>query len=259
MNVEVNNLTFRIQGQRLIESIGLDVREGELIGLIGPNGSGKSTLLKNIYRVLEPESGRIFLNGQDLFRMSVKETSRQMAVVSQESTVAFDFTVKETVMMGRNPHKRMFETDTKQDHEIVEQALSRVGLLHAANSSFYTLSGGERQRVQIARALAQEARVLILDEPTNHLDIRYQLQMMDLVKTLKLTSLAALHDLNIAAYYCDRIYVLKEGRIIVSGSPDEVMRPDLIRDVYGVETDISKHPLTGKPSITFLPEATASL
>lgn len=258
MNMKVEKLSFSIQDKRLIESISLEIREGELAGLIGPNGSGKSTLLKNIYRVLKPDKGGVYLNGQDLFRMPIKETARQMAVVSQETNSAFDFLVKDIVMMGRAPHKRLLEVDSRKDHEIVERALTQVGMQHAASSSFATLSGGEKQRVLIARALAQEAGFLILDEPTNHLDIRYQLQMMDLVKALKLTSFAALHDLNIASCYCDRIYVLKEGKLVASGSPDEVMRTDLLRSVFGVSTHISRHPLTGKPLITFLPEALVS-
>lgn len=258
MNVRVEEISFEIRSKRLIESISLEIREGEFVGLIGPNGSGKSTLLKNIYRVLKPDRGGVRLNGQDLFRMTQKETARHMAVVSQETSAAFDFMVKDIVMMGRAPHKRILETDSGRDHEIVEQALARVGMLHAASSSFATLSGGEKQRVLIARALAQEAGFLILDEPTNHLDIRYQLQMMDLVKMLKLTAFAALHDLNIAACYCDRIYVLNEGRIVASGTPEEVLSPDLLRRVFGVSTQISRHPSTGRPSITYLPETIAN-
>ncbi|QHT61073.1 heme ABC transporter ATP-binding protein [Paenibacillus lycopersici] len=254
MNITVKDLSYRIQDKPLIASISLDIQEGELVGLIGPNGSGKSTLLKNMYRVLAPDQGEVFMNDKDLSRMSHKESARHVAVVSQETSVAFDFTVQEIVFMGRSPHKKMFDTDTSQDREIVHQALSRVGLLHRARSSFSTLSGGEKQRVLIARAVAQQASCLILDEPTNHLDIRYQLQIMDLVKTLKITSLAALHDLNIAAYYCDRLYVLKAGRIIASGSPEQVLRQDLLQDVFEVATEINRHPLTGKPSITFLPE-----
>ncbi|MBU5673138.1 ABC transporter ATP-binding protein [Paenibacillus brevis] len=259
MNVKVEELSFSIHEKKLIEAISLELRDGEFVGLIGPNGSGKSTLLKNMYRVLKPEQGEIFLNGQDLFRLTQKETARQIAVVSQESNPAFDFTVMDIVMMGRAPHKRMLETDSARDYEIASLALRRVGMGHAAASSFSTLSGGEKQRVLIARALAQEAEFLILDEPTNHLDIRYQLQMMELVKTLKLTSFAALHDLNIAACYCDRIYMLEKGRIIASGSPDEVLRPKLLERVYGVKTQIFRHPTTGKPSIVYLPETVASV
>lgn len=217
--MKVEEISYSVRDKRLIESISLEIIEGEFIGLIGPNGSGKSTLLKNIYRVLKPDRGGVYLNGKDLSQMTQKETARSMAVVSQEANMAFDFAVMDIVMMGRAPHKRLLESDTARDQEIAERALARVGMQHVASSSFATLSGGEKQRVLIARALAQEAGFLILDEPTNHLDIRYQLQMMDLVKALKLTSFAALHDLNIAACYCDRIYVLNDGRIVAAGRP----------------------------------------
>ncbi|MEK3734343.1 heme ABC transporter ATP-binding protein [Paenibacillus sp. FSL M8-0334] len=254
MNMKVEEISYSVRDKRLIESISLEIIEGEFIGLIGPNGSGKSTLLKNIYRVLKPDRGGVYLNGKDLSQMTQKETARSMAVVSQEANMAFDFAVMDIVMMGRAPHKRLLESDTARDQEIAERALARVGMQHVASSSFATLSGGEKQRVLIARALAQEAGFLILDEPTNHLDIRYQLQMMDLVKALKLTSFAALHDLNIAACYCDRIYVLNDGRIVAAGRPEEVMQKELLLRVFGVKTQISRHPSTGKPAITFLPE-----
>lgn len=255
MNVEVKNVSYNVQDKSLIHSICLTVRAGEWVGLIGPNGSGKSTLLKNIYRVLEPAAGSVFIGEKDLFQMSHKETAQQMAVVSQEAGPLFDFAVKEMVLMGRSPHKRLFDLDTKRDYEIVEQALLRVGMAEKAGRSFMTLSGGEKQRVLIARALAQEARFLILDEPTNHLDIRYQLQIMDLVKELKLTTLTALHDINLAAMYCDRIYVIKAGYVVAEGSVEEVLQPKLLREIFGVEADISINKRTGKPNITFLSNA----
>ncbi|NEW05919.1 heme ABC transporter ATP-binding protein [Paenibacillus sp. SYP-B3998] len=254
MNVQVEELSYQIQDKRIIEAIGLQVKQGEFIGLIGPNGSGKSTLLKAIYRVLEPQAGRIIWDGKDLFHLSHKETAKRMAVVSQETSVTFDFTVKDIVSMGRTPHKSIFESDTKKDKEIVEESLDKVGMSHYADRSFTTLSGGEKQRVLIARALAQQAQFLILDEPTNHLDIRYQLQIMDLVKRLRITTLAALHDLNIASFYCDRIYVLKAGRVVASGSPELILIPELLQDVFGVTAEIAIHHITGKPHIIFLPE-----
>lgn len=254
MKITVKELSFHIQGNPLIENISLEVGKGRLAGLIGPNGSGKSTLLKTIYRVLSPDAGQVFLDEQDLFRLSHKETARRLAVVSQESGTAFDFAVKDIVLMGRHPHKGLFDSDTRQDVDIVKHALARVGMLEDIGRSFSTLSGGEKQRVLIARALAQEANILILDEPTNHLDIRYQLQIMDLVKRLGLTTFTALHDLNIAAFYCDWIYVMKDGAIAASGTPEDVIRPELLLDVFGVRTQIVQHPVTGRPTITYLPE-----
>lgn len=254
MNVSVEGVSYSVQDKQLIDSILLHVRKGELVGLIGPNGSGKSTLLKNIYRVLQPDSGRISIDGQNLHSISHRETARQIAVVSQEAPVAFDFSVKDMVLMGRNPHKKWYQPDSGEDLRLVEQALERVGLLQDVGRSFSTLSGGEKQRVLIARALAQQARFLILDEPTNHLDIKHQLQIMDLVKGLKITSLAALHDLNIAACYCDRLVVMKDGKVIVAGTPEEILKPELLFTIFEVATEVVRHPMTGKPLITFLPE-----
>ncbi|AET60640.1 cobalmin/iron-siderophore ABC transporter ATPase [Paenibacillus terrae HPL-003] len=255
MNIEVEHVAFSIHDKRLIDGICLQVKAGEMVGLIGPNGSGKSTLLKNMYRVLKPDSGLVTLDGRDMLRMKYKETARQMAVVSQDTPQAFDFSVRDIVLMGRHPHKKLLEADTAVDHELVEQALERVGMDTQADQGFATLSGGEKQRVLIARALAGQAKFLILDEPTNHLDIRYQLQILDLVKALQVTTLAALHDLNLAAFYCDRIYVLKEGKVVASGITEDMLQPNLLRSVFGVETEICIHPKTGKPSITFLPNS----
>lgn len=253
MRVSVEGISYRIQDKNLLRSISLEVNKGELVGLIGPNGSGKSTLLKNIYRVLQPASGRISLDERELSQLSHKETAQQMAVVGQEAAVAFSFTVRDIVMMGRNPHKRWFDMDSQADQQIVEESLDRVGMLDDIDRNFSTLSGGEKQRVLIARALTQQAQFLVLDEPTNHLDIMHQLQMMDLVKALKLTAIAALHDLNIAALYCDRLVVLKKGQVVASGLTEEILTAELLLDVFGVAAEIVNHPLTGKPSITYLP------
>ncbi|EHS57817.1 ABC transporter ATP-binding protein [Paenibacillus sp. Aloe-11] len=255
MNVEVKHVTFSIHDKQLIDDICLQVQKGDLVGLIGPNGSGKSTLLKNMYRVLKPDNGWITLDGRDMLRMKYKETARQMAVVSQDATQTFDFSVRDIVLMGRHPHKKLLEADTAVDYELVEQALKRVGMDTQAEQSFATLSGGEKQRVLIARALAGQAKFLMLDEPTNHLDIRYQLQILDLVKALQVTTLAALHDLNLAALYCDRMYVLQEGKVVASGITEDILQPSLLRSVFGVETEVCIHPKTGKPNITFLPDS----
>lgn len=252
MTLKTHEVTYSIQEKQIIDSISFEVNKGECVGLIGPNGSGKSTLLKNVYRVLQPDAGWISLNGENVKQQTARQTALQMAVVSQDAPILFDFSVKEIVYMGRSPHKKWLEADTLQDSEIVEEALEQVGMTKHTNRSFMSLSGGEKQRVLIARALAQQARYLILDEPTNHLDIHHQLQMMDLVKTLDVTVLAALHDLNIAATYCDRIIMLQSGKIVADGTPEQVLTKERLRSVYGVETDITIHPLTQKTHITFL-------
>ncbi|WP_251554287.1 ABC transporter ATP-binding protein [Neobacillus muris] len=255
MKLKVENLDFSYAESSVIQDICLHVENGEFVGIIGPNGSGKSTVLKNIYRVLKPDGGAVLLDGENIFKMSSKKTAAVMGVVGQENTIPFDFKVEEIVAMGRSPHKKLFDADTKADREIVADALRETGMEEMAKKSYLQLSGGEKQRVIIARVLAQQTNLLLLDEPTNHLDIHYQLQMFDLIKGLGVTVLAAIHDLNIAALYCDRLYVLKEGRLWASGTPEEILTPSLMTEVYGIHADVIIHPVTNKVSITYLPKS----
>ena len=258
MRLSVENLSYSYGGQDdAITDVCLSVDRGEFVGLIGPNGSGKSTVLKNIYRGLTPDRGSILLDGEDLMKMPFRKSALKLAVVGQENDVPFDFLVEEIVAMGRTPHKKLFDVDNAHDKQIVHHALEHLGMENMAKRSYLHLSGGEKQRVIIARAVAQESDFLILDEPTNHLDISYQMQIFDFIKRLKVTVLSAIHDLNMAALYCDRIYVLKNGRIVLQGTPDEVLTPENIYDVYGVRSSVEKHPITGKLSITFLPAGIA--
>ncbi|MFS0765532.1 heme ABC transporter ATP-binding protein [Peribacillus phoenicis] len=252
MRLAIEEVSYSILDTPIIEDITLHIKTGQFVGLIGPNGSGKSTLLKNASRILEPHTGSVHLDGRDLYRLSQKQTAREMAVVSQETSLTFDFSVQEMVWMGRHPHKRLFQGDSEKDRRIVNHALARVEMSGFEDRSFMSLSGGEKQRVLIARALAQEANIIILDEPTNHLDIRHQLQLLDLVKKLDVTVLTALHDINLAAMYCDHIYVIQNGKVITSGTPEAVLTTKMIRKVFGVETEIGIHPITQKTHITFL-------
>jgi iron complex transport system ATP-binding protein len=254
MTLHLEQVCWNTDDRSILNQVDLGVAPGEFVGLIGPNGSGKSSLLRCIYRALRPDSGVIWLNGYDIWtQLKPRDIAQQSATVLQESPSEFDFTVHDIVMMGRNPHKRLLDNDSEEDYRLVADALSRVGLSDFADRNYQTLSGGEKQRALVARALTQQAKLMILDEPTNHLDIFYQLEILDLVKTIGVTTLAALHDLNLAALYCDRIYVMKEGGIVVSGPPEHVLSADLIRDVYRVNVDIKKHPDRGTLSITYLP------
>ncbi|WP_107925532.1 ABC transporter ATP-binding protein [Lysinibacillus parviboronicapiens] len=254
MTLEAKQVSFSMHDQRILHEVSIRIKEKQFVGLIGPNGSGKSTLLKNMYRLLKPESGTVLLDEKDILKQSSKSIAKNLAVVSQETPVLFDFQVRDLVSMGRTPHKKLFELDHEDDFKIVREALFQTGIDHLETRSFSSLSGGEKKRVMVARALAQQAQVIILDEPTNHLDIQHQLQLMDLIQTLHLTVVAALHDLNIAAMYCDYIYVLQQGRIVCHGTPEEVLTPALLREVFGVYADIQIHHLTGKPYLTYVSE-----
>ena len=252
MKLEVENVVWGADGHKVLRGVSLEVGPGEVVGLIGPNGSGKTSLLRCVYKVLRPHAGLISLGEEDVLRMGARSMARRTAVVPQETPGDFDFTVREIVAMGRSPHKGLFERETAGDREIVEYSLTRVGLLRFAERQFRTLSGGEKQKVLVARALAQKAEFLVLDEPTTHLDVGHQLEVLALIKKLRVSTLAALHDLNLAALFCDRLYVLHGGEVLASGSPEEVLRPKLIREVYGVTSEVSVHPATGKPHIVFV-------
>jgi len=253
MRLKIEGLTYSYGGNYAVSDVSLHVDRGEFVGLIGPNGSGKSTVLKNIYRGLTPDRGSITLDGENLLKMPYRRSAQKLAVVGQENDVPFDFLVEEIVAMGRSPHKRMFDVDSAEDKRIVHHALEHLGMEKMAKRSYLHLSGGEKQRVLIARAVAQESDFLILDEPTNHLDVSYQLQIFDFIRRLNVTVLSAIHDLNMAALYCDRLYVLKNGRIVLHGAPEEVLTPENIYNVYGVRASVERHPVTNKLSITYLP------
>lgn len=238
MDIKTQEVKAVLGGAQILKGIDIHVGDREFIGVIGPNGSGKSTLLKCIYRVLKPDNGAVLLDGRELSAYSVRESARKMAVVAQHNYYNFDFEVRDVVLMGRSPHKKPMERDNAEDYQIVEEALREVGMESFADRSFSTLSGGEQQRIILARALAQKTPCLILDEPTNHLDIKYQLQLMDIVKHLNLTVISAIHDLNIAAMYCDKIYVIKEGAVVAYGTPEEVLTRAFIQDIYEVDADV---------------------
>lgn len=238
MNIESKTVESVLGGNQILKGIDLKVNDRELLGIIGPNGSGKSTFLKCLYRVLKPTAGAVYLDGRSLSGYSYKESAKSLAVVAQHNYYNFDFSVRDVVLMGRAPHKRALDRDNAEDFHIVDDALKTVGMYDFAERSFSTLSGGEQQRVILARALAQQTPCLCLDEPTNHLDIKYQLQLMDLVRGLDRTVISVIHDLNIAAMYCDRLYALKDGEIVGEGTPSELLTPEFIRRVYEVDSEV---------------------
>ncbi|MGW6538185.1 ABC transporter ATP-binding protein [Streptomyces sp. NPDC055051] len=239
-------------GALVLDGVSLAPRPGTLTGLLGPNGSGKSTLLRVLAGVLAPETGVVTLDGERLGAAPRRALARRVAVVEQHADTQVDLTVADAVRLGRVPHRRAWSPPTPADEEAVRSALARTGLTDRAHRAWRTLSGGERQRVQLARALAQEPRELLLDEPTNHLDVHHQLALMALVSDLRLTCVMALHDLNLAAMYCDHVVVLREGRVEAAGPVDEVLTEELVSEVYGVRAAVTHPDPDGRPHIRFV-------
>lgn len=244
----------------VLKGLSLRVEEGEFLGMVGPNGSGKTTLLRALSGTLRPSKGRVLLEGRDIYRMKPREIARKIGVVSQDSHFLFPFTVFEVVLMGRSPYLGRFEWEKDRDREIARRALALTDTIHLASRRIDELSGGERQRVMIARAITQETKILLLDEPASSLDIDHQLELYELLlrlnevegKTIFLIS----HDINMASRYCKRIAIIDKGRIKISGSPDEVMRKEVLEEVYDVEILVHRNPITGTPEIIALPGST---
>jgi iron complex transport system ATP-binding protein len=253
VTLNVNGIECRYGSTKILSNISIDVKPGCFIGILGPNGSGKTTLLKSISRVLKPHGGSILIDKEDIYALKPKQVAQKMAVVPQYNDVGFNFSAIEVVLMGRNPHLGDFQMESKKDVDIARNAMELTNTWTLASRPINELSGGEAQRVIIARALAQEPKILLLDEPMSHLDIINQIELMDLVKTLciknSLTVLAVIHDLNMASRYCDTILLLKEGTIFALGSVEKVMTPENILKVFGVDSIIRKNPVTNSPYV----------
>ncbi|MBQ0876818.1 ABC transporter ATP-binding protein [Streptomyces sp. RT42] len=239
-------------GRLILDGVSLAPRPGSVTGLLGPNGSGKSTLLRLLSGVLAPASGVVTLDGRPLGDWGRRAVARRVAVVEQHADTLVELTVLDVVRLGRIPHRRAWASAGDADEDAVRTALERTGLTDRADRFWHTLSGGERQRVQIARALAQEPRELLLDEPTNHLDVQHQLELLNLIAELPVTSVVALHDLNLAAMYCDQVVVLRQGRVVTAGPPGDTLTESLIADVYGVRAEVTRPGPDDRPHIRFL-------
>ncbi len=252
--IEVRDLKFSINDTTILKNISLAVRPHEFVGLIGPNGCGKSTLLKNIYRHFKPTKGAVFIEGDNVHGLKSKEAARRMAIVAQENNLTFDFSVREIVALGRYAHRGFLKDTEAEDERICTEALRSVGMEAFRNRSFLSLSGGEKQRVYMAMAFAQQSPILLLDEPTNHLDIGYQLLLMETMRSRQkdLTIFTSVHDMNLAAWYCDRLILLKAGEIVAAGPPEQVLTEDLIREVFHVKAEIGRRASDGKLQIQYL-------
>lgn len=247
--LEVRNLSYSFGDKRVLKGVSFDVRPGEFVGLMGPNGSGKTTLLRCIMNYLNPPADSILVDGQSIQGVVPEALARTFAVVPQSSSTDFTFSAYDIVMMGRLPHRSSrLAGASREDAEAVRSAMERTGTWALASRPFFALSGGERQRVIIARAVAQRPRAFLLDEPTVYLDINGQLEVMDLIKRLNreegITVVSVLHDVNVAARYCDRIALLSDGWLEAMGTPTEVLTPEVIQSVYGVEVAVRKDPFT---------------
>ncbi len=234
--IRLEGVQVGYDGRLVLRDLNLEVAPGEIFGLIGPNGSGKTTLLRAISGRLSPQDGAIYLDLRRLNEFAPKELARELAALEQEISCSFDFTVREIVELGRLPHRERWHRLSQKDHEIVTHVLHLTQTLEFATRKIHSLSSGERQRVWLALALAQEPKVLLLDEPTAHLDFNYQIEVMELVRSLataqSLTVLVSLHDLNVALHYTDRVAVLSEGRVIACGAPERVLTEALIEQVF---------------------------
>lgn len=254
MTVQVRDLVVGYGTDPVLDGVSLSVARGELVGLVGPNGVGKTTLIRALLGTLAPEAGAVTLNGDAVSALSSRAASRRVAAVPQESAVPFSFTVREIVEMGRHPHAPRLGSDPEP--RAVERAMERTEITHLAERDIEAVSGGERQRVLIARALAQDTPVLLLDEPTASLDVNHQIRTLGLVETLADSGravLAAIHDLNLAARYCDRLVLLADGAVAARGPPAEVLEPDPLEAAFGTRAVVSRDPVTDAPVVTALP------
>lgn len=253
MSIRADNLVWKIGSKTIIDDVSLVAKPGEMLGLLGPNGSGKTSLLRLLAGLKRPFSGQITLDGEDLGRIRRRAIAQRVAFIEQHATTNANLKVVDVVKLGRFPHRSMFSGWTHADDAAVNQALERTELAAKRNDTWQSLSGGEKQRTHLARALAQAPTELILDEPTNHLDVHHQIGLLRLVSELRITSIIALHDLNHAAMFCDRLLVMNAGKVVASGKPDDVLTRDFLRDVFSVEAHVCRSPYHAKPHIHFLP------
>jgi iron complex transport system ATP-binding protein len=246
--LNVDGVECRYGSVKVLEDVNLKVESGDFVGILGPNGSGKTTLLKSISRILKPHKGTILLNEADIYSLKSVDVAKQMAVVPQDTNIGFNFAALDIVLMGRNPHMKRFQMESEKDMAVARKVMSLTNIWHLAERPINELSGGEKQRVIIARALAQEPKILLLDEPLTHLDIINQLEIMDLVKELcvkdELIVLAVFHDFNLAARYCNSAIMLKNNRVFAAGSLTEVLTSENIKSVFRVDAIVKRHLVT---------------
>lgn len=239
MSLSAKNLVWTTAGKSIVDDVSVELAPGSMLGVLGPNGSGKSSLLRLLTGLTSPTSGAVHIDGRPLASLPRKALARKLAFVEQEVSTDENPSAREVIELGRIPHRGRWAGLSVNDMEVVEQAAAHMNLGDKLEQSYNTLSGGERQRLQIARALAQEPSTLVLDEPTNHLDIHHQLEVLRLVRSTGAAICSALHDLNLAAAYCDEVLVLDQGRVVASGHPANVLTEELIESVYRVRVRVT--------------------
>jgi iron complex transport system ATP-binding protein len=255
--IDVDDISVSLggDGTPILDSVSCEVPSQSFVALVGPNGAGKTTLLRTVNGVLAPDSGTVSIDGRHIQSLSSREVARRVATVPQKTSISFDFSVRDIVAMGRTPHRSRFRhTD---DSDTIDQALEQARITHLADRSVGSVSGGERQRILLARALAQDAPTLVLDEPTASLDIHHQVRTLELVRDLVdqgKTALAAIHDLDLAARFCDSIVVLSDGRVLANGTPESVLTESVVEQAFGGHPRIYEDPITKSPSVTTLGE-----
>ncbi|ABK61002.1 MULTISPECIES: ABC transporter ATP-binding protein [Clostridium] len=251
--IEVKKLKFLYNNEKILDDVNIKIERGKFYSIIGPNGSGKTTLIKNICKILEGKNGHIFINEKDINKMDFNSISKSISVVSQDTNIDFDFSVMDIVLMGRTPYIKAFSTETYQDLNIAKEAMEFLDVWRLKDKNIRSLSGGERQRVLIARAICQNTDIILLDEPISHLDIKYQIELLNKLKSLninkKITVIAILHDLNLASTYSDYIVLMNKGKIVDSGTSEQVLTKENIKNVYNIKVDIVLHPTSQKPYI----------
>ncbi|QND51448.1 ABC transporter ATP-binding protein [Phyllobacterium sp. 628] len=252
MSIKADNLAWKIGRKTILNGVSFEAQPGEMLGLLGPNGSGKTSLLRLLAGLKRPHAGQITLDNKDIRTIGRRALAQRVAFVEQHATTNANLKVVDIVKLGRFPHRSMFSGWTPADDQAVDEALERAGMTGKRNEGWQSLSGGEKQRTHIARALAQSPSELILDEPTNHLDIQHQISLMRLVSGLPVTSIIALHDLNHAAMFCDRLIVMHHGTIVASGVPEDVLTQDLLRTVFSVEARVEVSSHHTRPHIHYL-------
>ncbi len=246
--LQVQNLHWSAGDTAILSDINFNIPEGSFVGLIGPNGAGKSSLMRCLYGVNKPQRGDILLHDNDLLKMPAREQARQVAVILQEHSNHMGLNVWDVVAQGLTPHKGLFEWTTKKDLDYIQAAIIKMDLSLLQFQPFEQLSGGEKQRVMLARAHVQNPQLLIMDEPTNHLDVHYQIDMLNMVKEMGISVLASIHDLNLAAAFCDYLLVIDKGKIVGQGLPKEVLTQSLIREVFNTRVQVDRHPFSNQDS-----------